>query len=190
MKTFGKSIIGSAAVGAMALAFAAPAKAQERYRDYRDDNRINAGEIIAGAVILGGIAAATGALRGNRGYDYRYDDRYNDRYTDRYNWRDGYQRGSSRQAVERCVLAAEQDAARYTYGRADVTRITDVDQRRDGYRVRGEIAVGRDGRYNGWGGDWRDRDSYRSRGDSGRFTCDVRYGRILNLDYSGLRGLR
>lgn len=186
MNTFGKTMIGSVAAGAMALASAAPAMAQDRYGEYRNDNRINAGDIIAGAVILGGIAAATGALRGNRGYD----DRYNDRYADRSNWRDGYERGSSRQAVERCVLAAEQDAARYSYGRADVTRITNVDQRRDGYRVRGEIAIGGNDRYNGWGGDWRENRNYRNRGDTGRFTCDVRYGRIVNIDYNGLRGLR
>ena len=56
---------------------ASPAMAQSRYND-RDD-RIDVGEIIAGALIIGGIAAVAGSAGRDRydyrGGDYRYDDR-------------------------------------------------------------------------------------------------------------------
>ena len=67
MKTITKALVGTVAAGAMAMASAAPAQAQ--YRD-RDRGGIDAGDIIAGALIIGGIAAVTGAIGGrNRGYN-------------------------------------------------------------------------------------------------------------------------
>jgi hypothetical protein len=183
MKTITKALVGSVAAGAMAMAAAAPAQAQwrDRDRDYDrryDRDRIDAGDIIAGALIIGGIAAvasAAGRDRYDRGYDYRYD-----------------RAGSPRRAVEQCVYAAERNASRYSWGgRADVTDIRDVDRRRDGYRVKGRIAVNTrsDNWRRGWGNDWRGWDDRYSGWDAGRFTCDVRYGRVVDLDYSGIRGL-
>jgi hypothetical protein len=128
------------------------------------------------------------ASAGRGGYD-RYDDRYRDRYDDRYYDR----RGNPRAAVEQCVYAAERAANRYSYGgRAQVTDIRDVDNRRDGYRVKGRIAVNtrsNDWR-RGWGNDYRGWDNRYSGYDAGKFTCDVRYGRVTGLDFDGIRGLR
>lgn len=164
MKTISKALVGTVAAGAMAMTSAAPAMARDR------DNGIDAGDVIAGAVIIGGIAALAGAFDGNDRDDRRYRDR---------NYR-GYNRGySPRAAVERCVATAENHARRYGYRRADVTQIRDVDTNRNNIRVKGRIAV--DGRY-GYG---RDR-----RYDTGNFTCRVdTRGRVYDLDFSGIRGL-
>ncbi|HSG33253.1 MAG TPA: hypothetical protein VLA37_01875 [Sphingomonadaceae bacterium] len=190
MKTMTKGLVGTVAAGAMALTSASPAFA----RDHRDRDGIDAGDIIAGALIIGGIAAIASAA-GGRDRDYRGDyDRYG--YNDRY-----YGRYSARDAVEQCVYAAERTANRYSYGgRANVTDIRDVDRKgRNGFTVKGRIAVNNQGR------DWRQGDRYRGYGwdndyrgwndryrgyDSGRFTCKVRNGRVIDVDFSGIRGLR
>ena len=183
MKTISKALVGTVAAGAMAMASATPAMARDRH-----DDGIDAGDIIAGALIIGGIAAVAGSI-GNNNDRYRggtYGGPYygNDRYDSRY----GYNRsGNPRQAVEQCVNIAQRDASRYSYGRARVTDIRDVDQRRDGYRVKGTIVVNE--RNRGWSRDYNYRASGRDY-DTGRFTCDVRYGRVVDIDYSGLRSLR
>lgn len=204
MKTISKALVGTVAAGAMAMASATPAFANDR----RDNDGIGVGEIIAGALIIGGIAAVAGSIGNNRNdryrdrtyggpyygndryndrYGDRYDDRYGDRYGDRNDNRYGYNRaGNPRQAVQQCVNAAQSTANRYSNGRARVTDIRDIKRSRDGYRVKGTIVVNE--RNRGWGRDY----NYRSRGrdyDTGRFTCDVRYGRVVDLDYSGIRGL-
>ena len=181
-KALAKGTIATVAAGAMAMTSASPAMA----RDYRDNDRIDSGDIIAGALIIGGIAAvAAAAGNGRDRYDYR-DGRYDDRY-DRYN-----SAGSSRQAVEQCVYAAERNANRYSYGgRAKVTDIRKIDRKREGYKVEGRIAVNtrsNDWR-RGWGDDYRGYNNRYSGYDSGKFKCEVRYGRIVDLDYSGIRGL-
>lgn len=187
MKTFSKALVGTVAAGAMAMASASPATARDR-----NDDGIDAGDVIAGALIIGGIAAVAAAASRNRGYDYRdgnyrYDDRYNDRYGYAYD-----RAGGSRQAVEQCVRAAERNASRYSYGgRAKVTDIRDIDRKRDGYKVEGRIAVNtRSGDWRrGWGNDYRGYNNRYSGYDSGRFECRVRYGRVVDLDYKGIRGL-
>lgn len=191
MKTVTRTLVGGVAAGAMALAAATPAQAQWRGDRYDRHRGIDAGDVIAGALIIGGIAAIASAA--NRDRDrYRYDDRYRGRY-DR-----GY-RDDPRSAIEQCVYSAERAASRHSWGgRAEVTDIRDVNARRDGYRVKGRIAVNRmgrewrrgDARYGrGWGGDYRGwRDDYAG-WDSGKFSCEVEYGRVTDLDYSGIRGL-
>jgi len=182
MKTITKALVGTVVAGAMAMGSAAPAQAQYRDRDRdrydRDRGGIDAGDIIAGALIIGGIAAvasAAGRDRYDRGYDYGYG-----------------RAGNPRRAVEQCVHAAERNASRYSWGgRADVTDIRSVNRKRDGYTVKGRIAVNtRSNNWRrGWGNDWRGwNDNYRGY-DAGRFTCDVRYGRVVDLDYRGIRGL-
>ncbi|RDC60259.1 hypothetical protein HME9302_01460 [Alteripontixanthobacter maritimus] len=187
MKILSKALVGTAVAGAMTVAAASPAAARDRYE--RDDG-ISAGEVIAGAVILGGIAAVLSSGRDrDRGY---YDDR--NRYRDRYNR--GYSRQSyGRRAVEKCIRAAEGDARRYGYRYADVTQIRDVDRKRNGFRVRGTIRV--DGNRGGYRNDrygrydrYDRRNRYNRRSDTGRFTCDIRRGRVVDLDFKGVRGLR
>lgn len=174
-KSLTKAAIGAATAGALALS-ATPAMARDRH----DDDGIGAGEIIAGAVVLGGLAAILSSSSRDRYDRYdrygRYDDRYRDRY-DRGRYGYDYRRyGGSRAAVSQCVNAVERSSRRY--GRTDVTQITEVDRKRDGYRVKGRVVV-RDGYHGRWG-----RGGYY---DRGKFKCDVRYGRIRDIDFSGLR---
>jgi len=190
-----KALIGTVAAGAMAVTSASPAMARDR------DDGIGAGEIIAGALVIGGIAAIASAASNDRGYDRGYDRYgYDDAYA-RYGYRDRNdynRRGNPRSAVEMCVRAAERDASRYSYGRAKVTDIRDIDRKNGGYTVKGRIAVNNMGRGwrngdsiygRGWGGDYRGWDR-RYRGyDSGSFTCKVRYGRVVDIDYKNIRGL-
>jgi hypothetical protein len=185
--TLTKSAIGAAVAGAMTLT-ATPALAR-----HRDDDGIDAGEVIAGAVILGGLAAILSDNNNNRYRDRgRYDDRYgyrgdyrDDYRGDRYGYDDGrshwgYDRGrygNSRSAVNQCVNSVEQRSGRW--GRTDVTEIRSIDRIRGGYEVRGRVVV-RDGYQGRWG---RGRGGYY---DQGRFSCTVRYGRIDDIRFSGL----
>ena len=166
-----KAAIGAATLGAMLMA-SAPASAQRWDRDH-DRDGIGAGEIIAGAVVLGGLAAILSSGSRDR-YDRHDDRRYYDdpRYGYGYDYRS---RGNSRQAVNACVNTVERSGSRY--GRADVTEIRRIDRQRDGYVFRGRVVV-RDG----WRGNWG-RDGYY---DRGRFVCEVRYGRVADVRFSGL----
>lgn len=196
MKTLSKALVGTIAAGAMAASSATPA-----FAEHRDRDGISAGDVIAGALIIGGIAAvASAASKGNRDYDYRYDRAgYGDRYDNGYGYDRGYGwRGSPRRAVEQCVFAAERSASRYSYGRADVTDIRSVRDTRYGWEIRGRLAVnslGRDwrhgdGRYGrGWGGDYRGWNDGLRGYDSGSFKCRIERGRVVDLDFSGIRGL-
>jgi len=201
MKTLSKALVGTVAAGAMAISSATPAFAESRHHD-RDG--ISAGDVIAGALVIGGIAAIASAAS-NNDRDYRYDRAgYGDA---RYNYGNGYNRGygngygygdNPRQAVEQCVRAAEGQASRYSYGRADVTDIRQVRETRYGLEVKGRIAVnsmgrnwrGGDGNYGrGWGGDYRGWNSNLRGYDSGNFTCRYDRGRVVDIDFSGIRGL-
>jgi len=170
-----KAAIGAATAGAMLSA--TPALARDRY-DHRDRDGIGAGEIIAGAVVLGGLAAILSADHDRYDRYDRNDRRYRGRYDDpRYGYGYDYGRyGNSRAAVGQCVRAVERGTSRY--GRTDVTQVTSIDRKRDGYRVKGRVVVN-----DGWRGRWGRGGSY----DRGKFSCDVRYGRVVDVDYSGLR---
>lgn len=163
-----RTSLGAVAATALIAASATPAMADDR----RDRGGIGAGEIIAGAVVIGGIAALAGAFDGNRGRD-RWD--RGDRFD-----RGGYGfRGGSRSAVDRCVRAAENQARRFGgYRFADVIDVRDIDRTRNGFRVKGRIAVQGSPR---WGG----RNS-----DTGRFTCRIDGRGVPRVDFSGVRGLR
>ncbi|MBE1527514.1 hypothetical protein GGC65_001970 [Sphingopyxis sp. OAS728] len=171
-----KAAIGAATAGAMLIG-ATPAMARDR-----DGDGIGAGEIIAGAVVLGGLAAILSSSDNDRydryGRDGRYDDRYRGRYDNdaRYGYGYDYGRyGNSRSAVSQCVNAVERGSRRY--GRTDVTEVTSIDRKRDGYRVKGRVIVN-----DGWRGRWGRGGSY----DKGKFTCDIRYGRVDDIRFSGL----
>ena len=180
MKILTKSLLSAGAAAAALVSVAAPAQARDRHRD---DDGISAGEVIAGAVILGGLAAVIASDNDDRRYnDGRYyDDRYDNRYGGRYDRGYGYNNryGGSRAAVSQCVNAVENWGNRYS--RTDVTRIHDIDRTRYGYRIQGNVVV-KDG--------WRGRDRYNygyERGyDKGRFTCYIERGRVVDIDYRGL----
>ena len=218
MTIMSKALLATGAAAAALVSTASPALARDRHGD-----GIDVGDVIAGAVILGGIAAVAGSIGNDRdrGYNYgypsdgrysnnyRYNDRYdsNDRYdtNDRYGYNDRYDRsgyrnnGNPRQAVEQCIATAENQASRYSYGRADVTDIRSVDRNNRGYTVRGRIAVndqGRDWRRgdsnygNGWNNDYRGWNNNLRGYDAGSFRCRVEYGRVVDIDFDGVRGLR
>jgi hypothetical protein len=184
MSKFTKSLLGAGAAAAALVTAAAPAQAQRYDRYDRDRDGISAGEVIAGAVVLGGLAAILSA-----GDNDRYYDGYDRRGYSGYNY---YNRnGGSRQAINQCVRQVEGWANRYS--RSDVTQIRDIDRTRYGYRVSGNLVV-----QDGWRGrgnyDRYDRNDRRygyDRGyDRGRFTCYVERGRVVDIDYSGLDNWR
>lgn len=190
-----KAAIGSLLAGSILLT-AMPAAAQYRGGHDRYDRRgdgISAGEVIAGAVVLGGLAAILSSGNDRRNGD-RYYDRGGDRYQDGYHGGYDWQRsGNSRTAIERCVSAVERRGGRRDD--IDVTRITDVDRIRGGYRIEGRVAVDyrdgwrdRDGRWdrggrNDRGGRWNNGGGYDDRGS---FACTVRYGRVDNVNLRGI----
>lgn len=193
-----KGTLATVAAAAMVASSASPALADAR--GYHDRGGISSGDVIAGALVIGGIAAVAAAAGGND-RDYLYDRAgygdYAGGWGGGYN-RDAYGRGNPRQAIEQCVFAAERSAGRYSYGRADVTDIRDVRSTRFGYEVRGRIAVnaqGRgwrsdDGQYGrGWNGDYRGWNAGLRGYDSGSFKCRIEQGRVVDMDFSGLRGL-
>ena len=197
-KALAKGTLATVAAGAMVASSASPALADAR--GYHDRDGISTGDVIAGALVIGGIAAVAAAA-GNNDRDYRYDRAgygdYGRGWGGGYN-RDAYWRGNPRQAVEQCVFAAERSAARYSYGRADVTDIREVRDTRFGYEVRGRIAVnamGRgwrhgDGQYGrGWGGDYRGWNQSMRGYDAGSFKCRIERGRVVDIDINGVRGL-
>lgn len=205
MKIISKALVGAVAAGAMAMVPTSAALAQ--YRDYGRDRGISAGDIIAGAVVLGGIAAVAGSL-GRGGYDDRYyrDGRY------------GYYNGDPRAAVEQCVNAANRDARSRGYRFAQVTQVRDVDDTNYGWKIRGRLEVdGNRGYYDrgypdrgyygnsryddrgyygnsryddrGYYGNGRYNDRYGYNRDAGSFTCWIDRGRVSRMDYSGIRGM-
>ena len=188
IRAFAKGGIASAAVGAMALSGATPLQARDRHGD-----GIDTGDVIAGAVILGGIALLANAASKNDRYrdGYGYGDvRYGERY--------GYGQDNPRRAVEMCVNAVERDARRAGYRFADVTEIRDVDRERYGFEVKGRLVVDGNRGYGRYNTAYNRYDRYDGNGrydrgydrDAGKFSCDVSRGRVVNIDYSGIRGLR
>ncbi|MEE4155438.1 MAG: hypothetical protein V2I27_14870 [Erythrobacter sp.] len=168
-----KGMLGTVAAGAMALASATPALADDHRDRDRDRGGIGAEEIIAGAVVIGGIAALAGAFDGDRDRDWR-DRRYNDRRFAH----NGFGGRGGQGAVNACVRAAENQARRFGGWRfAGVTQVRDVDQTRRGLRVRGRIEV-------------QDNRRFRDNFDRGRFTCFLDGRGRPFVDFDGIRGLR
>jgi hypothetical protein len=173
MERLAKILVGTVAAGSMAVS-ATPALARDR------DGGIGAGEVIAGALVIGGIAAIAASAGNDSRGRYNYNSRY--RNDDR-RYRGSRFRGNDydpRLAVQRCVRAVERTATRYG-GRANVTEIRTVKRTGKGFDVKGRVVV-----------DDRGYSRYRgSRGyDAGRFDCNYNYGRVADLDFSGIRGLR
>ena len=196
MKILTKSLLGAGAAAAALVSVAAPAQA----RDRRDNDRISAGEVIAGAVILGGLAAVIASSDNDRDGRYNDDRNYN---RDGYDYnRSGYgynNQGGGRAAVSQCVTAVETWSSRYS--RSDVTEIRDIQRTRGGYKVTGKLVVqdgwrgqnrgqGRYDQGNRYGNDRHGNNGYGQgygRGyDKGRFTCYIERGRVVDIDYKGL----
>jgi hypothetical protein len=171
MKNVSKFVTGAAAAALVTLTAAAPADAQryygDRYRHY--DRGIDAGDVITGVAIIGGIAAIASAI-GRDGSSYGYSNRY--RYRDTY-----------RDAVNACGYEAQR------YGRGGRISVTDVDRRGNGLRVRGVIDSGGgydryDRGYGGYGG----YDRYDRYGAQVAFNCRTdRYGRVRDFDVNRYR---
>jgi len=153
MKAISKTILGAGAAAVAALSFAAPADAQ--YRRYDRDRGIDAGDIITGVAILGGIAAIGSALDRDGG---RYGYGYRDRYRSNYNY-----------AVQACA----QEAQRMSRGQV---QILDVDRAgNDRYRVRGIVQAGYGGGYDRYDRGYSR--GYDSRYDRGYGSYGSGYGR-------------
>lgn len=173
MKILARALLGAGAAAAALVSTAAQAEAQSRYRD-RD--KISAGEVIAGAVILGGLAAVLST--GKRGsYQEEYDGSYNDGYSYDSNY------GSRRAAINKCINRVDNQSGRYRG--SNVTKIRSVERTRYGYRVQGIL----DGQ-NGYGGNDRYNrngygDGYNRGHDDGRFICYVERGRVIDIGYNG-----
>jgi len=192
MNVLTKSLLSAGAAAAALVSVAVPAQARERYDRHRDS--VSAGEVIAGAVVIGGLAALLSAGKNNRNHDgdnydynrsgYNYDDRG----------------GSGRSAVNQCINSVERWSNGYR--RSEVTQVQDIQPTRFGYRVIGNLVVqdsqrGR-GYNDGYGADRYnqgdrnnqydryDRSTYGRGYNKGRFTCTVERGRVVGLDYGGL----
>jgi len=109
-----------------------------RWGRYRD--RIDAGDVLTGVLILGGIAAiASAANRGVRERDGRYPERWPDDDGARYRTPGDYERAESRgldRAVDMCVAEVEQRSGR-------VGSVDGANRDRDGWQVSGELDNGR-----------------------------------------------
>lgn len=156
----------SANTGSAGFPFATPvvfdkdAMNADRYRRWHRRNRVDAGDVLAGVLILGGIAAVASAASkaDRRERDYRYRDY---RYPDRpYDYRE--RRGDSRNdagrgidnAVDMCVSRIERDVR--------VESVDEVDRTGEGWSVSGSL-------YNGE-----------------RFTCRIGPdGRVEDVDFGG-----
>jgi hypothetical protein len=190
-------IVSKAALIATAGAVLVTAAPVQARGGYNDRDRIDAGDVIAGALILGGIVAIASATSGHRDRDYDGDRN------------DGYYRGDrrgggdydndntngydSRRAVDACVRAAQSQASRYGWAR--VTDVTDISRVRGGYEIRGRLVVqdrgDRGGYYNRGGyNNGYDRgnqyDRYNDGYNKGKFTCVTRYNQIEDLRLKGL----
>jgi hypothetical protein len=138
----------AAAAAALSLA-ATPAEARGwgHYHHYRG-NGISAGDVIAGALVIGGIAAIASAASKSKHDSERYDyppppppaPRYQDSYDYAPPARD-YQAGGINDAVNMCVGQVER-------GNDRVASVDNASRSADGWRVAGRLSAG--GGFNCW----------------------------------------
>lgn len=116
-------------------------------RGWHRDRGIDGGDVLAGILIIGGIAAIASAAsksqrdrdaREDDGYRYRPDDqpRYEDRSDD--NWRDQPSRGGATRSMTSAVDACVAEASR----KGEVDEVYDASRAGEGYRVSGTLRNG------------------------------------------------
>ena len=142
------SRFASLAAIAAALSLAAtPASARDWHRHHRDG--VDGGDILAGALIIGGIAAiASAASKSKRDREIR-EDRYPNPEPypqERYDYRapppaHDYQAGGINDAVNSCAGEVERGDAR-------VASVDNASRSEDGWRVAGQLEAG--GGFNCW----------------------------------------
>ena len=157
-----KTMLGLTAAATLLVA-AAPAEARGRYRPHYRHHNSSLGDFVAGALIVGGIAAvASAAARNNRDRPY-YDRPIDSGY--------GYEGGYSERddnGLNACAATAEREAQRYTRDNARVADIRAVDNSGRNTRFQGRVEVADDGYGSG-------------RRESARFTCTAEYGRVTGF---------
>lgn len=108
----------------------------------------------------------------------------------------GYAAANADHATNICTRAVQGSAGQRLAAFARVTEIRDIDRTSRGFTVKGRVVVqqrDRDWRHDdigyrsGWGRGDRRYDDRRF--DEGSFKCRVEYGRVTDLDFSGIRGL-
>jgi hypothetical protein len=157
-----KLVLSASAAALLVTSFAAPADAR-RYRHWDYDRGVDFGDLVVGAIIIGGIAVLASEIGKARDKDGTVFGRDRDR------------RGGNTEsaAIDACSDAAERRAAES--GRsARVSDIGRVERSGDQFRVRGTLE------YRSYG-DWGGREDRREIRDSTRFTCTYSFGRVDNL---------
>jgi hypothetical protein len=176
----------------------------EQYRRWRGRDRVDTGDVIAGVLILGGIAAIASAASRNRERDMRYPARYPGREPRGVAGYDSrtQSRGIDR-AVDMCVAELER-------GRERVASVESAGRTGQGWHVAGELAggesfacwIGNDGRisdidvggyqgsYTGDGDrEWADRQRDDRDWDDGEW-ADRDDRQWDDADYARVRGAR
>lgn len=160
MRRFSHLLLGAATAALLVTSAASPADAR-RYRHWDRHDGIDVGDVILGAIIIGGIAAIASAASKSNENNGTIFGRDRDRERGR---------NTESAAVDACADAAER-RARDAGRDARVTEIGGVERQGDSFRVRGTIE------YRAVGG-WDDRNRNRDWKDTARFTCTYSYGRI------------
>ncbi|OYX66221.1 MAG: hypothetical protein B7Y88_04810 [Sphingomonadales bacterium 32-64-17] len=155
----------------------------DRYRGHRNRG-IDAGDVIAGVLVIGAIAAIASSARNNS--RERYDERYPRREPAQADYRRGSRSSESGidRAVDICVDQAERGSAR-------VDSVDDASRRPDGWRVSGRMSDGE-----GWNC-WIDNDgrlrsldfgtANTDYGTGGRYQSAAASGQLSDEAYSRAR---
>ncbi len=149
-------VAAPAAVGAAGV-FDSDAVNAQNHRRWGRRDRVGAGDVIGGLLVLGTIAAvasaASNASRNGRNRDYRYPD---SRYPDaRYDYRN--RSGDSRYGESRGIDSAVDMCAREVERNARIDSVDRAERRGDGWHVAGRLrtgepfscSIGNDGRIQG-----------------------------------------
>ena len=155
----------------------------DRYRRHRDRG-VDAGDVIAGVLVIGAIAAIATSARNNS--RERYDERYPRREPVQADYRRDDRRSDSGidRAVDMCVDQAERGSAR-------VDSVDDASRRPDGWRVSGRMSDGE-----GWNC-WIDNDgrlrsldfgtAYTDYDNAARYQSAAASGQLSDEAYSRAR---